>query len=417
MFDMFVQSRTPFRDVQSGKLVRNPSKIFFKYLSGWFFIDLISVIPFELLGLLASDESSVGSLGVLRVLRLMKLAKLLRIFRASRKLKQIQVYINLRYATMQLVKVIFEISRNATVINDNIQYLVIVTFLMHWLACGFRIAADKSDPNDQAGWVDHFAEVRKINVTSLGMAEVYLMALYMSSGSIALIGYGWSVAQPSSTREFVYSTFVNFVSYFLAVYFIANLSDTLAQATRTKTQQDIIVDNYLAIFDRLKLDMRLKVKVNEYLGSHFAQTLQAKEASMMRDLPVALHGFISMEVFIEFVMSIPFLVPFIEREPVLTQTICRGIEIRTFSANSLLFNEGFEGVYYLEHGIVSLEGKLFVRWELPFVIEAIANSNCKLQWRYFWIDNFARQSKKERGPVLDECRRSYPPAEGLDGRS
>ena len=233
---------------------------------------------------------------------------------------------------------------------------------MHWLACGFRIAAERTDPTEQAGWVDNLAESRKLNVSNLGMAEVYLMALYMSSGSISLIGYGWSVAQPSSGREFIYSTFVNYVSYFLAVYFIANLSDTLAQATRTKTQQDIIVDNYLEIFDRLKLDIRLKVRVNEYLGGHFAQTLQAKEASMMRELPVALHGFISMEVFIEFVMSIPFLVPFIEREPVLTQTICRGIEIRTFTANTLLFNEGFEGVYYLEHGIISMDGKLFVRW-------------------------------------------------------
>ena len=76
---------------------------------GWFFIDLISVIPFELLGFISntSDTSSASAsqLSILRVLRLLKLAKLLRIFRASRKLKQMQVYINLRYSTMQLVKV------------------------------------------------------------------------------------------------------------------------------------------------------------------------------------------------------------------------------------------------------------------------------------------------------------------------
>ena len=105
MFDMFVQSRTPFRDQKSGKLIRSPGKIFSHYLSGWFFIDLISVTPFELLAFIPGDSSNTSQLSILRVLRLTKLAKLLRIFRASRKIKQMQVYINLRYATLTLVKV------------------------------------------------------------------------------------------------------------------------------------------------------------------------------------------------------------------------------------------------------------------------------------------------------------------------
>ena len=120
LFDMFVQARTPYREAKSGKLIRNPSKIFLRYFSGWFGIDLISVIPFELLGFIQGGEETASSstttdgaaadadasqLSILRVLRLLKLAKLLRIFRASRKLKQMQVYINLRYSTMQLVKV------------------------------------------------------------------------------------------------------------------------------------------------------------------------------------------------------------------------------------------------------------------------------------------------------------------------
>jgi hypothetical protein len=187
------------------------------------------------------------------------------------------------------------------------------------------------------------------------------MAVYMSSGTIGLMGYAYADAQPSSTREFGYSLFANFVAYFLALYFIASLVDTLSQSSKTSTQQDITVDSYMAIFDRRKLDLRLKIKVNDYLSGFFAQQAQSKENSMMRELPVSLHGFISMEIFIDFILSIPYFEPFIEREPVLTQTLCRGVETRSFQANSLLYTEGIDGIYYLEHGLIACEGKLITR--------------------------------------------------------
>ena len=101
-FDMFVQARSPYRDAKTGKLVTDSNRILFSYLFGWGPVDLLSVIPFELIALSGSISSQ---LQILRVLRLMKLAKLLRLFRASRKLKKLQVYVTLRYSQIQLLKV------------------------------------------------------------------------------------------------------------------------------------------------------------------------------------------------------------------------------------------------------------------------------------------------------------------------
>jgi hypothetical protein len=106
VFDMFVQCRSPYRDAKTGKLVTNPNKIFLRYATGWGPVDLLSVIPFELLAMFGSVSSQ---LQILRVLRLMKLAKLLRLFRASRKLKQLQIYITLRYSQIQVLKVFYNI--------------------------------------------------------------------------------------------------------------------------------------------------------------------------------------------------------------------------------------------------------------------------------------------------------------------
>lgn len=89
--DIFIQCRTPYRDEQTGRLVLDVKKITIKYVSSWFFLDLISVLPFEFLGNILHSGSSLAQLSLLRFFRLTRLLKLLRVFRASRKLKRLQV--------------------------------------------------------------------------------------------------------------------------------------------------------------------------------------------------------------------------------------------------------------------------------------------------------------------------------------
>jgi hypothetical protein len=343
-YDMFVQTRTPYRDKATGKLVRSGWKIARKYWTGWGPLDLISVIPFELLGFAQGEATNASQLRILRVLRLMKLVKLLRLFRASRKLKQVTVYINLRYTSMQLLK-----------------FFVMIVFLVHWFACGFRIAAERSDESEEAGWVDHLAAAHNTTAVLMDPLYVYISALYMSMGTISLIGFSAPLLQPSSLREFGFTFFTYFVSYFLAAYFIASLSEILATAGKNATQQDLLVDSYMELFDKLKIDFSVKLKVSDYLASHFAQRTQTRENQMLRDLPVSIHGFIAMEIYMDFIVKIPYYIPFIEREPVLTQTLCRSVESRSFMANSLLFTEGFYAIYYIDHGIVAIEGVVYTR--------------------------------------------------------
>ena len=109
--DLFLNFRTPYRDAQTGRIVRDGRQIAAKYAQTWFPLDFVSVMPFEYLGFMQSETTSAESqanltqLRLLRFLRLARLLKLLRVLRASRKLKQWQVYINLRFATLQLVQV------------------------------------------------------------------------------------------------------------------------------------------------------------------------------------------------------------------------------------------------------------------------------------------------------------------------
>ncbi|KAJ3224291.1 hypothetical protein HDU81_008640 [Chytriomyces hyalinus] len=339
LIDMFIQIRTPYRDDETGQIVRDGKMIASKYLRSWFLIDLISTMPWELLSFLQTGGGDLGQLKILRLIRLLRLLKLLRVLRASRKLRQWQVYINLRYATLQ-----------------TLQYSVIIIFVIHWLACGYKIAADQQDPSDPVGWTVHYEKYRGYHV---GPFELYITSLYWSSSTLSLVGASLEAIAPSNIREFGYALFANFVSYMNAVYFIATLSDVLSISSRNQRVHDLKVDNYLEMFDKLKLDIQLKVKVHNYLSEHFALAAQSQYSVLLKQLPTSLHGFITMEIFIDFLSQIPFLEVFIDREPQMMQELCRNVEIRSLPANSHLFSEGYDGIYFIERGVCAIEGVLY----------------------------------------------------------
>ncbi|KAJ3042312.1 hypothetical protein HDV00_007679, partial [Rhizophlyctis rosea] len=336
-FDMFIQSRTPFRDANTGKYIREGRAILLRYLKSWFIIDLVSVIPFELVNMGKSTDAAtqakgnLGQLRLLRFLRLMRLLKLLRVLRASRKLKQWRVYIDVRYTTLQL-------------------------------SGGYRLASDTNSPTDPPGWLDHYAKFTYGDNTTyieIPKFEAYVAGIYWSSSTISLIGPAWSVLSPTTSRELGYAFFANFVSYILALYTIATLSNVLIVAQRVEREHDLKVDNYLEMFGRLKLDTRLKIRVHEYLSDHFAVATNQAYTNLLAELPPQLHGFITMEMFVDFISQVPYIEPFIGREPLLAQELCRHVEIRSYPPNALVFDEGYEGIYYLKHGIMAIGGRVY----------------------------------------------------------
>ncbi|ORY50894.1 voltage-gated potassium channel, partial [Rhizoclosmatium globosum] len=339
LFDMFIQMRTPFRDPETGQFVNNGSTIAWNYIRSWFFIDLMSTIPWELLQFISTGSTDLTSLRLIRLVRLVRLLKLLRVLRASRKLRQWQVYINIRYASLQLIQVI-----------------VMQIFLIHWMACGYRLASTQQVPTEAFGW---HTRLQILYGYPLDPGEEYIAGLYWSSATLSLVGPGMEELNPKNTREFGFGLFANFVAYINALYFIATLSDVLSISNRSQRTHDLRVDQYLEMFQKLKLDIKLKIKVHNYLSEHYAMQAQSQYTNMLQQLPVQLHGFITMEIFIDFLSQIPFLEIFIDREPQMMQELCRNVEIRSYAPNNHIFSEGYEGIYFMERGSCAIEGIVY----------------------------------------------------------
>ncbi|KAJ3304038.1 hypothetical protein HDV03_003152 [Kappamyces sp. JEL0829] len=341
-YDMLVQMRTPYRDPVTGSLVLDVNLITRSYLAGWFPLDLLSVLPFEFVqyAVPGGSHTSLSTLQLLRFFRLTRLFKLLRVFRASRKLKQAQIASGLRYFSIEMVKIVISL-----------------IFLVHWLACGYRLVADQQSPSDPIGWLNTYMASK--NETSISSADAYFAALYWSASTVTLIGCQVEALAPSCTREYIYAFFVQIIGFLQAVYIISSVS-TMTHATSAERQsQDILVDNYLEMFDDLRLDPRLKYTVFQHLTDYFAEEANHKQAEMLKKLPKSLHSFIAQEIFLNFIVCIPFLEAFVDLQPTMIQELCLSIEKKMIPNNSFLFSEGVDGIYQIEQGIVAMDGVVY----------------------------------------------------------
>lgn len=109
-------------DRESGKWVSQLRVIQYNYMRGTFAIDIVSILPFDVIGIIMNSPA-VSQLKVLRVLRLLKLTKLLRILKAGRLVRRIETTFSINYSAMQLY------GFGATVL-----------VVAHWLACLLRLA-------------------------------------------------------------------------------------------------------------------------------------------------------------------------------------------------------------------------------------------------------------------------------------
>lgn len=343
--DIFIQCRMPFRDEQTGHLILDVRKISSRYFKSWFFLDVISVLPFEFIGLIL-HTGSLTDLALLRFVRLTRLLKLLRVFRASRKLKRLQVSSGLRYSTLELLKIV-----------------IVTLFLIHWLGCGYRLIADLGGPNPtDLGWVHAFSIARShISNVTLSIDEIYFASIYYSSSVLSLIGPTQDFMSPTNNREFFFTVVMNFIGYFLMLFSMSTVTQIFSLTNEVRRKQDILVDDYLALLDDLKLDKRLKFTIYEHLSDFFVIQSNARQTKMLRDLPAGLHGFIAMDTFLHIISRICWLEVFLDRNSELMQELCMAFEIKTANQNSLLFSGCIDGLYYIEKGVVAIEGTVYLR--------------------------------------------------------
>jgi potassium voltage-gated channel Eag-related subfamily H protein 7 len=166
---------TPFFNHKYQEWVTAPGAISKRYLTGWFTIDFVSILPFDTVGVVAESDA-VSQLKAARVVRLFRLLKLLRLVRGMRLIQKWQDQIGLLHVHKQLLS-----------------FLVLMVTSAHWIACLWRLATDIEAATNSAGqsfsWMTNFVTgPGEVNVKDQAPGVQYAASLYWSVMTLTSIG-------------------------------------------------------------------------------------------------------------------------------------------------------------------------------------------------------------------------------------
>jgi potassium voltage-gated channel Eag-related subfamily H protein 7 len=130
LLDMFIQFFLAYSDLE-GKTVIDHKRIAKRYLQSWFGVDFVSILPYDMLGMLF-NSADLSQLKLLRIVRLLRLLKLLRLIKAARILKRYESQLGVSFAMLALLK-----------------FMVVLITVAHWSACLWYITGAVSETK---GW-------------------------------------------------------------------------------------------------------------------------------------------------------------------------------------------------------------------------------------------------------------------------
>ncbi|XP_029945840.1 potassium voltage-gated channel subfamily H member 6a isoform X2 [Salarias fasciatus] len=205
--DILINFRTTYVN-QNDEVVSHPGRIAQHYFKGWFLIDIVAAIPFDLLIFRSGSEEPQTT----TLIGLLKTARLLRLVRVARKLDRYSEY------------------------GAAVLFLLMCTFALiaHWLACIWYAIGNVERTSSarvsgmKIGWLDNLADQigkhYNDNDTASGpsIKDKYVTALYFTFSSLTSVGFG--NVSPNTNPEKIFSICVMLIGSLMYASIFGNVS-------------------------------------------------------------------------------------------------------------------------------------------------------------------------------------------------
>uniref|UniRef100_A0A3B3B5F8 Voltage-gated inwardly rectifying potassium channel KCNH2 n=1 Tax=Oryzias melastigma TaxID=30732 RepID=A0A3B3B5F8_ORYME len=195
IIDILINFRTTYVN-SNDEVVSHPVRIAVHYFKGWFLIDMVAAIPFDLLIYRNGEETTT-------LIGLLKTARLLRLVRVARKLDRYSEY------------------------GAAVLFLLMCTFALiaHWLAC-IWYAIGNVERNGSIGWLhtlgDQLGKHYNDSIKGPSINDKYVTALYFTFSSLTSVGFG--NVSPNTNSEKIFSICVMLIGSLMYASIFGNVS-------------------------------------------------------------------------------------------------------------------------------------------------------------------------------------------------
>ncbi|XP_068560115.1 potassium voltage-gated channel subfamily H member 7 [Cebidichthys violaceus] len=249
IIDILINFRTTYVNVNE-EVVSDPAKIAIHYFKGWFLIDMVAAIPFDLLIFGSGSDETTTLIGLL------KTARLLRLVRVARKLDRYSEY---GAAVLMLLMCIFAL-------------------IAHWLACIWYAIGNVEKPylEHKIGWLDNLGVSigKRYNYSDPNsgpsIKDKYVTALYFTFSSLTSVGFG--NVSPNTNSEKIFSICVMLIGSLMYASIFGNVSaiiQRLYSSTARYHAQMLRVREFIRFH---QIPNPLRQRLEEYFQHSWAYT-------------------------------------------------------------------------------------------------------------------------------------------------
>lgn len=333
------------------QMERDHCKIILHYLKGWFFIDLVSVIPFDMVNLLLTPDGEVGRFKTIKVIRSLRLLKLTKILRTSRIFHRLEVAAQLPYQRLALFK-----------------FLVILLLVCHWQASIWVLTltlAEEGEPR----WVDAVDKLEgHLDVkTSQSSFRTYVASFYFCSYTMTSVGYGDIGAR--NLYERVTCIVIIMLSGLVWAYILGEVCGIVGDMNSENQSFRKRMDNLNAMMQERGVPHAMRRRLRSYFLSNKQCSHYITQKELLSNMSPNLQGEVSLLLNVEWIRKITFLKQFLVEAKEIEQA---GLDAEPYRAcvadiaralDNMAFAQGenfqhTQTLFILYRGLIGMTGRV-----------------------------------------------------------
>lgn len=330
IIDMVLQFFITAQD-SKGNWVKDHKTLVRNYLRGWFWIDFISILPFDMIGLILGGDGAVSQFKAVRAIRILRLLKLLRMIRSSRIIKRWENHYSINYAMMGLI-----------------QYMVFILLCTHWFACAYHLVAYIQGIGTDT-WIDQQDTEVDTNW------QVYILSISWAAQTISSIGYGDALA--TTTTERICVICLMFVGSTIFAFALGEISYAVQQCGMKEDRYHSTIDGVNLFTEEIDLPTDLRSRCRLFIKhKHKTNTLHSIQDALS-ELSQALREEVAMHTHSSWVQSVDF---FKGCPSGFVVSVASLMTVRTYTPNEKIYSagEGVSCMYVVHHGMVAKSGSI-----------------------------------------------------------